>query len=102
MAVKNDSVERHGGHATEEAVAVPLREGLGAAVKHQIAGSNHRNPINSRLGQVGPCVGACNRHAVVVLTIRDKRPAIILALLNQVQFVPAGRTMLELPQLAGR
>src|SRR4051812_47589439 len=41
MAVKDDAVERSGHQPTDEAVAVPLREGLSAGVKHQIARRNH-------------------------------------------------------------
>ena len=37
MAVKDDAVERLAPQAADEAVAVPLREGLGTAVEHQMA-----------------------------------------------------------------
>ena len=97
VAVKDDAVERHGRHAADEAAAIPLRENLSAVVEHQIAGRDHRHPIEHRLRQVGPRVGLGNGHAVVVLTIGHERPAVILALLDQVQFVPAGRAMLDLP-----
>ena len=101
MAIKDDADERLGRQAADEAVAVPLREGLDAAVEHQIARRNHRYPIEDGLCQVGPRVGIGNGHAVIVLAIGDERPAIILALLDQVQLVSAARAMLDLPQFAG-
>ena len=101
MAVKDDTVERPGPQAADEAVAVPLREGLRAVVEHQIARRDHRRPIEHRLRQVGPRVGSGNRHAVIVVAKGDQRPAIILALLDQVQFVAAARAMLHFPQFAG-
>jgi hypothetical protein len=67
MAVEDDAVERLRRHAADEAVAVPLREGLRAAVEHQIARRDHRHPIEHRLRQIGPRVGLGNRHAVIVL-----------------------------------
>ena len=49
---------RLGLHAADEAVAVPLREGLGAAIEHEIAGRDHRDPVDRRFRQVGPGVGS--------------------------------------------
>src|SRR5262249_59874163 len=46
MAIKNNAGERRGPHATDEAVAVPLRERLCAAVEHQITRRDNRHPID--------------------------------------------------------
>src|SRR5262249_29980382 len=61
MAIEDDTVERPGLHAADKAVAVPLREGLGAGVEHQIARRDHRHPIEYGLLQVGPRVVTWNR-----------------------------------------
>src|SRR5690242_5442 len=45
--------------------------------------------------------GSWNGHAIVIVAIRDQRPAIVLALLDQVQLVAAARTMFHFPQFAG-
>ncbi len=100
VAVKDDSVQRHGPQAANKSVAVPLWEGLCAVIEHQIAGRYNRRPIDHRLGQVGPCVGPRDGHAVVVLAIGDQRPAIVLSRLDQVQLIAAERAMLDLPQFA--
>src|SRR5258708_39199057 len=82
----------------DEAVAVPLQEHLGAAVEHQLARSDHWRPIEHRLCQVERRLGFGNGQAVMILAIEDRRPAIILALLDQAQLVAAARAMLDLPQ----
>src|SRR4051794_19887662 len=103
MAVKDDTGERPAHQATDKTVAVPLRESPCAAVEHQIAGRDYRDPIDHRFRQVGPRFGFRNGYAVIVLAIGDERPSIILAFLDEVQLVTAPRTMLNLPQFpAGR
>src|SRR6185295_1072763 len=79
-----------------------LREGLLARVEHQIARRDDWYPIQDRLRQIGPRVVVGNRHAAVVLTVRDERPPIVLALLDQVQLVATAWAVLDLPELAGR
>src|SRR5262245_44855161 len=101
LSVKDDAVERRRPHAADEAAVVPLRKGLRAAVEHQTARRDHWHPIDHRLGQFRLAVGVRDRDAVIVLTIGDERPAIILAFLDQVQLVAATRAMLYLPQFAG-
>src|ERR1043166_9137407 len=100
VSIEDDAVQRFCLHAADEAVAVPLREGLRAAVEHQVAGRDHGYPIDDRLSEVGPGVVTGNGHAVVVHAIRDERPAVILALLDQVQLVAAARAVLDFPKLA--
>ena len=43
MAVEGDADERLGRQTAYEAAAVPLREGLGALVEHQVARRDHRH-----------------------------------------------------------
>ncbi len=80
----------------------PLWESLSAAVEHQVAGREHRRPVDDGLGEVGPCVRACDGHAVVVHRIGDERPTVVLARLDQVEFVAAARPMLEFPEATVR
>jgi hypothetical protein len=74
---------------------------LGSAVEHEIAGRNDWRPVEDRLRQIQPRVGIGNRYAVIVLAVRDERPAVVLALFDQIEFVAAGWPVLHLPQLAG-
>ena len=61
-------------------------------------GRDHWHPIQHRFREIRPRVGLGNRHAVVVVAVGDERPAIVLALLDQVQFVATARAVLYLAQ----
>ena len=94
---RSDAVQRHGRHAAHQARAIPLREHR-AFVEDQVARRDDGRPIDHGLGQVGARVGAGDRHAVIVGGVGHQRPAVILALLDQVQLVAALGAMLDFPQ----
>ena len=83
--------------AADEAAAVPLGEGLIAAVEHQVAGRDYGHPIEHGLGELGPGVVTGDGDLVIVHAVGDHRPAVVLSFLDQVQFVAAARAMLHLP-----
>src|SRR5215470_5935962 len=97
FTVEDDAIERHRRQAADKATAVPLRKSFGAVVEHEVARRDHRYPIEDRLRQVGPRVGTGNRHLVVVLPVGDEWPAVVFALLDQVQLVAAAGAMFNLP-----
>ena len=102
MAVEEDASETLAHHAADETAAIPLGEGLRARIEHQIAGRDHRDPIERRFGEIGSRVVRSDRHAVVVHPVRHQRPPVVLALLDQVQLVAAARAVLDLPEFTGR
>src|SRR5260221_2502298 len=101
FAVEDDASERMARQAADEAVAVPLREGFRTAVEHQVAWCDDRNPIGRRFRELGPGGGSGDRHLVVVHPVGDDGPAVVLALLDEVQLVAAARAMFDLPELTG-
>ena len=102
VAVEDNAVQRRAPQPADEAVSIPLRKGFLAGVKHQIAWRNHRNPIEYGLRQIWPRVRLRDGNMIVVVAIRDKRPAIVFASLNQVQLIATQRPMLHFPQFARR
>ena len=97
FTVEDDAIERHRRQTADKATAVPLRKSFGTAVEHEVARRDHRYPIEDRLRQVGPRVVTGNRHLVVVLAVGDDWPAVVFALLDQVQLVAAAGSMFDLP-----
>src|SRR5688572_14120655 len=82
--------------ADEEASA-PRRHR--AAVELRARGRNHRVPVVDRLFvAITRGHGARNRHAGILLAIRDERPAVVLALLDEVHLVAAPRPVLDHPE----
>lgn len=100
-AVHLDPVQGTADEAGREGRALPLREHF-AAIEHQVAGREDGRPVDHRLGEVGSRVGARDGHAVVVHRVGAQRPAVVLARLDQVEFVAAARPVLQLPQPAIR
>ena len=88
MAVKENADERLRLHPAHKSITVPLRKCLCAVIEHQVARRNHRRPIDYGLRQIGLCAGSewARRYSCA---IGNQRPTIILALLDQVQFVAA-------------
>ena len=66
-------------------------------VEREVARRDDRVPVDHRLRQIRPRVGTRDRHTVVVVRIRDERPAVVLARLDQIQLVAAAGSVLELP-----
>ncbi len=97
MAIEDDPVQSVGGQSADEAVAVPLGKSLCAVVEHQIAGRDHGEPIQRGLCQIGPGIRFGDRHAVVILAIGNERPAVVLALFDQVELVASARAVLDFP-----
>src|ERR1043166_5811911 len=83
LAVEGDAIECLRCHAPHQRGTAPLRKHR-AVVEHKIAGRDDWRPEDDGLGQVGPYVGAGNRHPVVVHRVRHERPAVILPGLGQI------------------
>src|SRR4051812_38315956 len=87
------------GQRADEAVALPLRKQL-AVIDQQAGRRDGRHPPQFRRLERWGGRWLGNWNAIVVLTLRNVRPPVIAALEDQVEFVPAPRTHLGLPQPA--
>src|SRR5437016_1575732 len=80
----------------EEEAAAPRREAI-AGVEGHAGGSDRRHPILQRLLHAGLVRALVNLGAAVVDAVADHRPAVILALLDNVDLIAAARSVLVLP-----
>src|SRR6185295_1801770 len=99
FSVKDDARERMARQAADDGAPVPLREGFRTAIEHQVARGDDRIPIENRFRELGPAVGRGDGNLVVVHPVGDEGPAVVLALLDEVQFVTTARTVFDLPEL---
>ena len=94
-------VEHHAAQAADEDAVLPLRKQV-AGVESEAGGRDHRIPVIDRLLHallVGDAFA--DRRARIVDAVHDHRPAVVLALLDDVELVAAARTVLGFPQAAG-
>src|SRR5882762_4673595 len=88
-------------HGPNEEAAAPLRK-LRPCVYDHPAGSNGRGPDPNRLLHSflrGDALA--DRASGILPSVGDYRPAVVGAATNDIEFVPAKRTVLVLPQLSG-
>ena len=87
--------------AADEQVALPCREQV-ALIERHAGGRDRRRPVLDRLLHAGLRRALVDLRAAVVDAVADHRPAVVLALLDDVDLVAAARAVLVRPQLAGR
>src|SRR6266436_2563901 len=88
-------------HGPNEEAAAPLRK-LRPRVHDHPAGSNGRGPEPKRLLHSflrGDALA--DRASGILPAVRDHRPAVVGAATNDIELVPAERTVFVLPQLSG-
>src|SRR6185503_1385723 len=90
-----------GRHAADEDVALPVRE-LVARVQHEARDADRRHEERLRLLHSFLVAGRVDLGAErVVRAVTDDGPAVVLALLDDVELVAALRTVLALPERVG-
>ena len=75
---------------------------MAAGVERHPGGRDRGHPVPDRLLHAGLLRALVDLGAAVVDAVADHRPAVVLALLDDVDLVAAARPVLVLPQLAGR
>src|SRR4051794_17196821 len=95
-AVERDAHQARHLQPADEGRAFPLREEV-AVIEGESTGRDHRSPVKNRLLMFVAAVVAWNWLAVIILAIADQRPAVILARLDQVQFVATFGSHLGFP-----
>src|ERR1043166_807865 len=101
LAVECDAIERLGRHAAHQRRSLPRRKHR-AVIEGQIAWRDDRRPVDHRLREIAARVGTRDRYTVVVDGVRDKRPAVVLPGLDQIELVASSRSVLDFPQPAIR
>src|SRR5262249_6703460 len=101
LAVEHEAVQRLTSQRAHEQVILPFREEI-ARVEGRAGGSDGGVPIVDRLLHAGLMGALADFGIVIVATIGDDRPAVILAGFWDVDLVAAARPVLDGPQLARR
>src|SRR5581483_7415560 len=83
----------------DEQIAFPRRETI-AGVERHAGGRDRGHPVPERLLHPGLRRRLVDLRAVIVDAIADHRPAVVLALLDEVDLIAAARAVLLLPQFA--
>src|SRR5262249_41017701 len=96
--VQRQTENRLAGQATDQHAGPPLREEV-AAIEDEAGRCDDWIPVISRL--LEPLLlddGVADLRAGIVDAVHDHRPAVVLALLDQIQLIATARTMFNFPQ----
>src|SRR5687768_11126964 len=102
LAFDHEAYQRVAAESADEEAAFPRRESVAGVERHP-ARRDIRIPVVDRLLHPGfHLLIAGDAAALVLDTVRDGRPAVVLALARDVDLVTPVGAVLDFPQLAGR